>query len=79
MLVTDAHNHFWQYDPVNYSWIGDDIAILKKNFLPEQLKPSLDYFKISGVVAVQARQDHEGNQFLLRQPKINPVVQGVVG
>lgn len=79
MLVIDAHNHFWQYDPVKYSWIGDDISILKRNFLPQQLQPALDYYKVGGVVAVQARQDHEDNRFLLKQAKSNPVIKGVVG
>ena len=28
----DAHQHFWKFDPVRDSWIGDDMQVLKPTF-----------------------------------------------
>lgn len=79
MLIIDAHNHFWQYDPMEYPWIGDDISLLKRDFFPEQLKPNLDQYQVNGVIAVQARQSHDENRFLLNLARNNPYVKGIVG
>ena len=31
----DAHQHFWQYDPVQHSGINDEMARIGKDFLQE--------------------------------------------
>ena len=51
----DAHQHFWRFDPAAYGWIGDDMAVLKRDFLPAELRFELDIRHIGGSVAVQAR------------------------
>ena len=33
----DAHQHFWNYSPQDYGWIGPDMAVLRKDHLPEDL------------------------------------------
>ena len=33
----DAHQHFWIYNPSEYDWIDDSMAVLRRNFLPEDL------------------------------------------
>lgn len=50
----DAHQHFWRFDPASYGWIGDDMAVLKRDFLPAELRFELDIRHIGGSVAVQA-------------------------
>ena len=50
----DAHQHFWRFDPAAYGWIGDDMAVLKRDFLPAELRFELDIRHIGGSVAVQA-------------------------
>ena len=35
--VVDAHQHFWRYDPAEYGWIDDDLAALRRDFLPADL------------------------------------------
>ena len=37
----DAHQHFWMYSPAQYGWISDEMAELKRDFLPKDLKPLL--------------------------------------
>lgn len=79
MLKIDAHNHFWQYNPKDYSWIDDSMTILKKDFSPEELKLFTEKYDIDGLVAVQAYQSHKDNDFLLQQAIHHPIVKGVVG
>ena len=37
----DAHQHFWKYSPAEYGWINDEMAALKRDFLPGDLQPLL--------------------------------------
>ena len=52
----DAHQHFWIYDPREYEWIDDSIATLRRDFLPDGLKPELERAGLQGCGSVQARQ-----------------------
>ncbi len=44
----DAHQHFWLYNEEEYSWIGPDDYILKRNYLPSDLAHHLDNLGYSG-------------------------------
>ena len=37
----DAHQHFWQYNPVEHSWMTEEMGGLRRNFMPPDLKPLL--------------------------------------
>ncbi len=78
-LIIDAHQHFWKYDSQEYAWISDELAPLKRDFLPEELLQLLNKEKISGAISVQARQSEKENEFLLNHAKGNPFIKGVVG
>ena len=78
-LIIDAHQHFWKYDAQEYAWISDELAPLKRDFLPEELLQLLNKEKISGAISVQARQSEKENEFLLNHAKGNPFIKGVVG
>lgn len=78
-LIIDAHQHFWKYDAQEYAWISDELAPLKRDFLPEELFQLLNKEKISGAISVQARQSEKENEFLLNHAKGNPFIKGVVG
>jgi L-fuconolactonase len=75
----DAHQHFWQYSPVKYGWINDKMAILKRDYLPQDLKPLLAEEGFDGSIAVQARHDLEETRSLLKLAEQNDIVKGVVG
>ena len=30
----DSHQHFWRYDPLEYAWIDESMAALRRDFLP---------------------------------------------
>ena len=61
----DSHHHFWKYDPVQYDWIGPDMSVLKRDFLPATLSDEITQAGIDGVVSVQARQTLEETAWLL--------------
>ena len=75
----DAHQHFWQYDPVKGAWITDEMQVIRQDFMPGDLKPLLDSHDIDGCVAVQADQSERENEFLLELTEQNTWIKGVVG
>jgi L-fuconolactonase len=79
MLRIDAHQHFWQYNPVRDAWIDDTMEMIRKDFLPEDLKPLLEAHGIDGCVAVQADQSETETEFLLNHTAGHSFVKGVVG
>ena len=62
----DSHQHFWNYHPAKHVWMNDDMAVLKKNYSPDELEPLLKNCNLNGCVAVQANQAEEENEFLLK-------------
>ena len=79
MLRIDTHQHFWTYDPANYSWIGPSMAALQRNFSGSDLEPELLAAGIDGTVAVEARGHLEETEQLLSIAERTPFVRGVVG
>ena len=75
----DAHQHFWKYSPAIYCWISDAMPELKRNFLPEDLRPLRAARGVEGSIAVQARQDVEETIWLLELAGQNDFIKGVVG
>lgn len=78
-MVIDTHQHFWVYDQTRHDWIDDDMKRIRKNFLPEDLKPVLDKNKIDGCIAVQADQTEAENEFLLGLTEKNDFIKGIIG
>ena len=75
----DAHQHFWKFDPVRDTWIGEGMHIIRRDFMPAHLKTELDRNHIDGCVAVQADQSEEETEFLLSLSSQHSWVKGVVG
>ncbi len=78
-MKLDAHQHFWQYNPEEYGWIGPDMAVLKQDRLPEDLLPLLQSAGLDGSIAVQARQSLAETAWLLELADRYPFIKGVVG
>ena len=75
----DAHQHFWRHDPVRDSWITDEMSLLRRDFLPEDLETPLVANGMDGSIAVQADQSENETRFLLELAERHPAVLGVVG
>jgi L-fuconolactonase len=79
MKKIDSHQHFWKYHPVKDAWITDDMKVIQRDFLPEDLKPLLLENGIKGCIAVQADQSEAETHFLLELAANNDFIKGVVG
>ncbi len=75
----DAHQHFWNYRPEDYPWIGSSMEILKRDFTPPDLKVVIDEVGVDTVIAVQARTAEAENEFLLDYATAYDWIAGVVG
>lgn len=75
----DSHVHFWKYNATRDSWIGDDMKVLKQNYLPEDLALSAKRNHVVGCVAIQVDQSELENYFLVELAKTHPFIKGVVG
>ncbi len=79
IMIIDTHHHFWNYNPVEYDWIDDEMASIRKSFLPENLRETLASTDVQGVVTVQARQSLEETDWLLKMAAENDFMKGIVG
>ncbi len=75
----DAHNHFWTYTPEDYPWMTGELAVLRRDFLPEHLKRETSAVGIDGVVAVQGRSSLRETAWLLDLAGAHDFIAGVVG
>ena len=78
-MKIDAHQHFWSYIPERYEWMTDDMSILRRDHLPDELWTQQDPLGFEGSVAVQARQTVEESRWLLELADNDPRILGVVG
>lgn len=75
----DAHQHFWNYNPVRDSWITDSMRVIRTDFTPYDLYRVLRENGMSGCVAVQADQSEQETAFLVDIAERHDFVRGVVG
>ena len=78
-MIIDSHQHFWNYDPIKDAWIDDSMEVIRRDFLPKDLKPLLDENTIDGCIAVQADQSENETDFLLSCAQKNKFIKGVIG
>ncbi len=79
MLRIDAHQHFWQYEPVRDSWINESMEVIRKDFMPGDLLPLLQTNQVAGCVAIQADQSEKETEFLLDLALKHSYIKGIVG
>lgn len=78
-MIIDTHHHFWNYNSVEYDWIDDEMAVIRKSFLPEELKSVIAQTDVQGVISVQARQSLKETDWLLKMASENDFIRGIVG
>jgi L-fucono-1,5-lactonase len=78
-LRIDAHQHFWRYNAARDTWITDEMSVLKRDFLPQDLAPELAASGLDASIAVQADQSEAETMFLLELANASEGVAGVVG
>ncbi len=75
----DAHVHFWRYSDDEYGWISDEMAAIRRDFLPPDWQAVAGPLGFDGLIAVQARQTFDETRWLLELADEHPAIQGVVG
>ena len=75
----DAHQHFWKYNEDRDTWITDEMEVIQRHFVPEDLRPILPRVGIDGTVIVQSDQSKDENIFQLANALQHDFVKGVVG
>jgi L-fuconolactonase len=75
----DAHQHFWHYQRDTHGWISDEMSVLRKDFMPVELKTALADFSFDGSVVVQANETYAENDFLLDIAQKHNYIKGIVG
>jgi len=78
-MIIDSHQHFWNYEPVKHEWIDDDMAVIRRDFGPSDLKKIYQENGIDACVAVQADQTLAETDFLIQLSNENDFIKGVVG
>jgi L-fuconolactonase len=75
----DAHHHLWSYSAEEFGWISDEMSLLRKDFLPRDLRQAMQAASVDGAVAVQARQSVVETDWLLGLAEKDEAMLGVVG
>jgi L-fuconolactonase len=80
-LAVDAHFHLWRYHARELDWISDsdEMAVIRRDFLADDVTGVFAAAGVRGGVAVQARSTLAENNFLLAQQAASSAILGVVG
>jgi len=78
-MIIDSHQHFWRYNPEHHGWINDDMAVIRRDFLPKELEQIYRHNDIDGCVAVQVDQTEADTEFMLSFARKYEFIKGVVG
>jgi len=79
MTKIDAHQHFWKFNPERDKWITENMSVIRRDFLPEDLHPVLQRNGIDGCVVVQSNQSTHENYFQLKNTMNHDFIKGIVG
>lgn len=77
--IIDAHQHFWNFDPVRDLWITDEMKDLQRDWLPADIEHIFRENHVSGSVVVQADPSENENDYLLDLADQYSFIKGVVG
>jgi L-fuconolactonase len=79
MPVVDAHQHFWNIDEVEYSWLTPDLGPIYRTFDEKELEPQLAAAGVDHTVLVQSADNVEDTDAMLAMADRWRRVAGVVG
>lgn len=78
-LVVDSHHHFWDPAEADYPWLTDELAVIRRRFGPEDLRPLLADGRVDRTLVVQTRSSLEETRQLLQIAEATDFIAGVVG
>jgi L-fuconolactonase len=75
----DAHHHFWDPARADYPWMTEELALIRRRFGPEDLRPLLDEQGIDRTVLVQTRSSLDETREFCAVAAATDFIAGVVG
>lgn len=76
----DAHQHFWELGRFDYSWLdAEDLAAIRRNFLPSDLEPLIRQVDIDRTIFVQTQHNVVETRWVLELADQHEFICGVVG
>ena len=70
--TVDSHHHFWDLERFDYEWMPPEPSVLRRNYLPRDLRPVLERNGVERTVLVQAHASVEEAEFLLALAQESP-------
>ncbi len=79
-MKIDAHQHFWQRNQFDYSWLEQPaLAPIRRDFLPADLQPLIEAAGVQATVFVQTQHNLAENRWILGLAQQHDWIAGVVG
>lgn len=78
-MIIDSHQHFWDPERGDCSWMTGPAAPLRRVFAPEHLRPEIDAVGVTGTVLVQTWSSMEETREFLALASREAFILGVVG
>lgn len=77
--IIDAHNHIWHCQGEHFSWISNDMAVIRRDFLISDLLKELNENNVEGSILVQATPSVSETEWLLEIAEQTNKIKGVIG
>jgi len=75
----DTHQHFWNLERVEYSWLGPQYGPLYRTYEPPELEPQLRAAGIDRTVLVQSANSYADTDHMLEQADTYDWIGAVIG
>ncbi|PWJ11748.1 amidohydrolase family protein [Jannaschia seohaensis] len=76
--LIDTHHHFWDPATADYPWMTDDLAVIRRKFSPDDLRPRIAEVGVTDTILVQTRSSYEESLEFLEIADATDFVAGVV-
>lgn len=77
-MIIDAHQHIWDLERAEYSWLGPGLAPINRSITFDELEPTLAAHGIDGSVLVQAADNAEDTELMLDAARTHPRIVAIV-
>ena len=77
-VTVDSHHHLWDIDRLHYAWMPPGDNVLKRNYLPDDMRPLLERNGIDRTVLVQAHESLDEARWLIDLAESGDFIAGAV-
>ena len=78
-MIVDGHHHLWDPRRVDYPWLTEEFAVIRRPFEVADLAPLIADEGIDATILVQTRSSVEETREFLATAASVPFIRGVVG